>query len=56
MDGNNKSVKIVKSSKFKTLDQAALKAVKDASPYPKPPEHLFKGEVSLKITIIFELA
>ena len=56
LDGNNKSVKIVKSSKYKILDQAALKAVKDASPYPKPPEHLFRGEVPLKLTIVFELA
>jgi len=55
-DGNNKFVKIVKSSKYKILDQAALKAVKDASPYPKPPVHLFGGEVSLSITIVFELA
>ena len=53
--GNTKSVKVVKSSKFKILDQAALNAVKNASPFPKPPVHLFKGEIPLKISLLFEL-
>jgi len=53
--GNAKSVKVVKSSKFNILDQAALNAVKNASPFPRPPVHLFKGEIPLKISLVFEL-
>jgi len=54
-EGNAKSVKVVKSSTYEMLDQAALKAVKDASPFSRPPVRLFGGEVPLKITIVFEL-
>ena len=53
--GNAKSVKVVKSSKFNILDQAALNAVKNASPFTRPPVHLFKGEIPLKISLVFEL-
>lgn len=54
--GNVKFVKVVKSSKFEILDQAALNAVKNASPFPRPPVHLFKGEIPpLKISLVFEL-
>lgn len=53
--GKAESIKVVKSSKFEILDNAALKAVKDASPFPKPPVRLFRGKVPLKITIVFDL-
>ena len=54
-DGNVKSVKVLKTSRYEILDQAALRALKDACPFPRPPARLFKGEIPLEITIVFEL-
>lgn len=54
-DGRISSLKIVKSTRHRALDQAALSAVKKASPFPKPPKNLFKRSISLEITIMFEL-
>jgi len=54
-DGDVKGVGVVKTSKYKALDTAALKAIKDAAPFPKPPPRFFKGEVTLELTIVFEL-
>ena len=54
-DGHVSSLKVVRSSKNSALDNAALNAVKEASPFPRPPKHLFKGPISLEITIAFEL-
>ncbi|MFH1953163.1 MAG: energy transducer TonB [Pseudomonadota bacterium] len=53
--GKAESIKVVKSSRFEILDKAALKAVKDASPFPEPPVRLFGGKIPLKITIVFDL-
>jgi protein TonB len=53
--GNVKKVEIVKSSQHKILDRAALRAVKDASPFPKPPGHIYQGELTLEVSIVFEL-
>ena len=55
-DGHISSLKIAKSARHRALDQAALRAVKEASPFPRPPMNLFKGPIPLEITIIFELA
>jgi len=54
-DGHISSLKIVKSTRHRALDQAALNAVKDASPFPRPPKNLFKRSIPLEITIMFEL-
>ena len=54
-DGNIKTVEIVKRSRSPYLDEAAITAVKSAAPFPKPPERLFQGEVSLNVTVVFEL-
>ena len=54
-DGNVRAVELVKPSRHMALDTAALNAVKDAAPFPKPPKHLFKGEIPLELTIVFEL-
>lgn len=54
-DGNIKNSEIAKSSRNKILDEAAMKALKDAAPFPKPPVKFFKGEVPLQISINFEL-
>ena len=54
-DGKMSSLKIIKSSRHKSLDNAALEAVKKASPFPRPPAFLFKTPVTLSINILFEL-
>ncbi|MFH0727540.1 MAG: energy transducer TonB [Pseudomonadota bacterium] len=54
-DGTIRNTEVAKSSRHPMLDDAAIKALKDAAPFPKPPERFFKGEVPLQISIIFEL-
>lgn len=54
-DGRISSSKVVKSSRHRVLDQAALMAVKEASPFPRPPKNLFNRPIPLEITIMFEL-
>lgn len=54
-EGGVRGVIVTQRSGNKSLDQAALNAVKDAAPFPKPPIHLFKGAVPLELTIVFEL-
>jgi protein TonB len=54
-DGHISLLKIARSARHRALDQAALRAVKEASPFPRPPMNLFKGPIPLEITIIFEL-
>ena len=54
-EGNARAVELLKPSRHMALDTAALNAVKDAAPFPKPPKHLFKGEIPLELTIVFEL-
>ncbi|MBU0988011.1 MAG: energy transducer TonB [Proteobacteria bacterium] len=54
-EGGVREVEVAKRSGTKALDQAALKAVQDAAPFPKPPGHLFAGEIPLELTIVFEL-
>ena len=53
--GRVSSAEIVQSSRHSALDQAALNAVKAASPFPRPPANLFDGPLQMKITIVFEL-
>lgn len=55
LEGGVRAVKIAKSSRHNLLDKAALRAVKSAAPFPKPPKHFFKGEIPLELTIVFEL-
>ncbi len=54
-DGSISNLTIVKSSRHKSLDNAALEAVRKASPFPRPPVLLFKTPVTLSISILFEL-
>ncbi|MCF8077648.1 MAG: TonB family protein [Desulfobacterales bacterium] len=54
-DGSVRSAEVVKSSKKGILDEAALDAVRKSSPFPRPPRHLFSGDLPLEITIQFEL-
>jgi len=53
--GDVLNIEIIKSSGQKSLDKAALKAIHAAAPFPRPPQHLFKGEIPLELTIAFEL-
>ena len=54
-DGTLKDIKIMKSSRHKQLDDAALDAVKKASPFPRPPAFIFKTPITLGIEIVFEV-
>lgn len=54
-EGNIKEAEIVKKSRYKNLDEAALMAVELSAPFPKPPERFFKGGITMIITIVFEL-
>lgn len=54
-EGHVRAASVVKTSRNKILDTAAIKAVEDAAPFPKPPSRFFKGEISLELTIVFEL-
>ncbi len=48
-------VEITGSSGHSMLDQAALRAVKTASPFPIPPSKLFQAPLNMEIVIVFEL-
>ena len=48
-------LRVVKGSRFKTLDRAALEAVRKSAPFPVPPVSLFKEPLKLELTILFEL-
>jgi len=54
-DGQISSLEIVKSSRHDVLDKAALEAVRNAAPFPRPPADLFKDALRVEITILFEL-
>ena len=53
--GNVQAIGIARSSRHSLLDEAAIKAVRDASPFPKPPNHIYQGELTLEVNIAFEL-
>jgi protein TonB len=53
--GDVLNIEIIKSSRQMSLDKAALNAIHAAAPFPRPPQHLFKGEIPLELTIAFEL-
>jgi protein TonB len=48
-------VTVVKGSRIKALNTAALDAVWRAAPFPRPPANLFPRDLALNLTIIFEL-
>lgn len=54
-EGDIKALEIMKKSRSLLLDEAAIKAVKDAAPFPRPPKKYFKGEIALVITVVFDL-
>ncbi len=54
-DGSVRDVTVAKGSRSEALNTAALSAVRDAAPFPRPPANLFKGDQPLELTIVFEL-
>ncbi|MDL1967441.1 MAG: TonB family protein [Deltaproteobacteria bacterium] len=54
-EGDVRAVEVVKTSGDKSLDRAAFAAVKDAAPFPRASERLFKGEIPLELILGFEL-
>ena len=53
--GDVKAVEILKKSVHESINRAALAAVKNAAPFQKPPSRFFEGDITLKVTIVFEL-
>lgn len=54
-DGLISSVELVAPGKFDPLNEAALDAVRAASPLPPPPRKLFSGPVAVEMVMRFEL-
>ncbi len=54
--GNVSSAEIVKKTGHESLNKAALAAVKNAAPFQKPPSRFFKSDITLMVTIVFELS
>jgi protein TonB len=49
-DGLTKDLRVMRSSSVEVLDKSAIEAVKDASPFPKPP-----AEAQIIIPIVYKL-
>lgn len=54
-DGSFTGLGIHRASGNRLLDDAALRAIREASPFPPPPRRFFPGKVPLELTIVFEL-
>jgi protein TonB len=54
-DGSVAEASVTKTSRHPDLDRAALLAVQNAAPFPRPPSRLFEGPLKMTITIMFEL-
>ena len=54
-DGSVRDVTISRGARDSELNIAALNAVRDAAPFPRPPSNLFKGDLSLDLVLVFEL-
>jgi periplasmic protein TonB len=54
-DGQISAVTVSKSSGRESLDQAALEAVQEASPLPRPPNGIVTRPTAMELTIVFKL-
>lgn len=54
-DGSVRDVSVLEGAHNQALNSAALDAVLRAAPFPRPPANLFTSDLSLKLTIVFEL-
>jgi len=54
-DGMVSDLKVIRSSGFPSLDEAAILAVRSASPFSSPPEKYFDKNVQINVPIVFEI-
>lgn len=54
-DGTVENLEVVKRSSSNLLDEAAVKAVKDASPFPGFPREILSRPLAVEIGLVFEL-
>jgi protein TonB len=54
LSGIVKDIQVIEPSRYDILNKAALQAVRDASPFPKPPGRFFSEDVLLQFKISFE--
>ena len=54
LNGRVSNVKVVNTSRNRSLDDAALDAVQKSSPFPKPPQKLFSGPITIEVAVVFE--
>ncbi|BBO83709.1 hypothetical protein DSCO28_42750 [Desulfosarcina ovata subsp. sediminis] len=54
-DGSVRDITVTKGARSSALNMAAVNAVQRAAPFPRPPANLFKNDLSLELTIVFEL-
>ena len=54
LDGTISNLKVVKPSPFKSLNEAALRTVRESAPFPKPPPNVYKDRVEIPLTLTFE--
>jgi protein TonB len=54
-DGSIRGLELARACPHQRLNEAALKAVRSAAPFTKPPLKLFNGPVPVEIGIVFEL-
>ena len=54
-EGRLKKSELVKTTRYRILDRAAIEAVRDAAPFPPLPESISESELTLEIAIVFEL-
>jgi periplasmic protein TonB len=55
IEGQLQDVRVEKPCRHERLNQAAIQAVRDAAPFPRPPATLFHKNIALQLNIIFEL-
>jgi len=54
-DGGVSGLKVIVGSGYPSLDNAAILAVKKASPFSSPPGKFFSDPVRVKVPVTFEL-
>ena len=54
-DGSVQGLSLAGACPHQSLNEAAIKAVRSASPFTKPPPKLFSGPITVEIGIVFEL-
>lgn len=54
LSGTVRDIRVIKPCRHNILNDAAIRAVESAVPFPKPPGRFFKEDVPLSLNIIFE--